>query len=109
MAWKKSLQEAVDRGASGFTPDLVRLDDRCELGKFLNDEVSAEWRKKSHFLNIKVLHLEFHLAAAEVLEFALAGKKVEGYYSLGPEGMYSRVSAALITAIKAWEEDPESV
>jgi hypothetical protein len=60
--WKVRLREAI-RG--GHARDLRHMDpgneDCCELTGLLHDEAS------------RILHRQFHAAAAEILEIALAG------------------------------------
>jgi hypothetical protein len=79
--------------------------------------INANWAKRcatlfsqdvqmtSHFMTIKVLHADFHMAASEVLRMALAGEKGMAASLLEANGQYTRASSALVLAIKAWEED----
>lgn len=105
LAWKERLLKAVESGQSEFKPKLVRRDDECELGKTLHRSFSQDAQMTSHFMMIKVLHADFHMAASEVLRMAMAGEKGMAASLLEANGLYTRVSSALILAIKAWEED----
>ncbi len=103
--WKFRLREAIRTGKSEWTVEKVRPDDQCEFGKWLNslplsDRMMKEWRE------VKALHTQFHLAAAGVLESALAGRGTEATAAMAPGGTFADVSTRLVKIISDWKKTP---
>jgi len=101
--WKFRLREAIRTGQSEWTVERVRLDDLCEFGKWLNslplsDRMMKEWRE------VKALHTKFHVAAAEVLEPALAGRRSEADTAMAPGGTFADISMKLVRIITDWKK-----
>jgi len=101
--WKFRLREAIRTGESEWTVEKVRPDDQCEFGKWLNalplaERMMKEWRE------VKDLHAKFHLAAADVLDSALAGRKSEASTAMAPGGTFADVSTKLVKIISDWKK-----
>lgn len=101
--WKFRLREAIRTGQSEWTVEKVRPDDQCEFGKWLNslpltDRMMKEWRE------VKALHAQFHVAAAGVLESALAGRTSEAAAAMAPGGTFADVSTKLVRIITDWKK-----
>jgi len=101
--WKFRLREAIRTGQSEWTVEKVRPDDLCEFGKWLNslplsDRMMKEWRE------VKVLHAQFHVAAAGVLESALGAHKSEADAAMAPGGTFADVSTRLVRIITDWKK-----
>jgi len=100
--WKARLRQAVDSGSSEFKVDVVRLDDRCDFGRWLYGEARQVHGSDSQFELVRKLHAEFHVEAAKVLGHAMAGNKGQAEASMGIGGQFSRVSSSLIGALAKW-------
>ncbi len=101
--WKFRLREAIKTGQSEWAVETVRPDDSCEFGKWLNslslaDRMMKEWRE------VKTLHAKFHVAAADVLTSAIAGRKSEADTAMAPGGAFADVSTKLVKAITEWKK-----
>ena len=101
--WKFRLREAIKTGQSEWTVDNVRPDDLCEFGKWLNslplaDRMAKEWKEA------KMLHAKFHVAAADVLNLALAHHQVEAGDSMAPGGAFTDISTKLVRLLTEWKK-----
>jgi hypothetical protein len=101
--WKFRLREAIKTGQSEWAVENVRPDDQCEFGKWLNslslaDRMRKEWRE------VKALHAKFHVAAADVLASAIAGRKTEADNAMAAGGAFAEVSSRLVRAITDWKK-----
>lgn len=101
--WKKRLQEAISTGKSEFQADEVKKDNGCQFGKWLY-AVTGDIVKSEDYIKVKSLHAEFHKVAAEILEFALTGKKEEALKKLQPGGGYGSISGKLVIALNNWKD-----
>lgn len=101
-AWKLRLRTAINTGRSDAKPSEVRCDDRCELGQWLHGPaMDAQTRSGLPFQVTKRLHAEFHSTAADVLTFALDGRKDEASSLL--EGDFTARSEKLVRALTKWK------
>ena len=101
--WKFRLREAIRTGQSEWKVENIRPDDQCEFGTWLNtlplsDRMMNEWRE------VKTLHAKFHVAAADVLESAIAGRKSEAATAMAPGGTFADVSMRLVRIITDWKK-----
>jgi hypothetical protein len=101
--WKFRLREAIRTGQSEWTVDKVRPDDLCDFGKWLNslplaDRMAKEWKEA------RTLHARFHIAAADVLDSALAGRKSEAESAMAPGGPFADVSTKLVRLLTDWKK-----
>jgi hypothetical protein len=99
--WKRRLNEAIDSGSSEWTVSEVRADDRCEFGKWLNTLCDLE-KSSDSCLHLRSLHTEFHHAASEVLELALAGKKDDARAAMSPGNRFNQTSTELVLTLGEW-------
>jgi hypothetical protein len=73
--WKlRLLSEVRKNNACALDPDLVSLDDRCALGKWIHDEMSAI-APPPNFNNLRARHAEFHQAAGKLIALIRQGQK----------------------------------
>jgi hypothetical protein len=103
--WKLRLKEAIDTGKSEWKVADVRTDQACELGNWLSTLPVAQ-RLSRHYEKVRTFHADFHKAAADVLELALAGRKDEALAAIAFGSRFLAVSSNLVLAITAWREDP---
>jgi hypothetical protein len=101
-AWKVRLAQAIESGSSEFSPETVRLDDQCPLGKWLVGVSDPALRQGDHFATVRRLHAQFHLAAASVLLLALSGKKPQARAAMEPGSEFATTSTRLTLALTAW-------
>ena len=98
--WKARLNKAIETGSSEFVVDVVRLDDRCDFGKWLHGQAGST---DPHYVEVKRLHAEFHTEAARILALAVGGKPAEATAAMAPRTPFTRASASLVLALTAWE------
>lgn len=102
--WKYRLKQAITTGTSEWTVPTVRVDDRCEFGQWLRSIPSAE-QHCDHWRTVKARHGEFHRAAADVLDMALAGRRDDAEAAIAPHSRFAEVSKKLTLAMMAWKND----
>ncbi len=100
--WKHFLREATQNHRSEQSVAEIRSDVDCEFGQWLDALPEAD-RQSPHWQKVRTLHAEFHLAAARVLELALAGREREAQVELGTTGSFTRVSSELTVAMADWK------
>jgi hypothetical protein len=100
-AWKVRLAQAIETGSSEFLPSAVSKDDQCALGKWLYVDIDPVL-KSDPYDTIRKLHADFHLAAAGVLDMALAGRKAEAQAAMDTGHDFGRASTRLTLALTAW-------
>lgn len=98
--WKKRLAEAIDTGESEWTPDFVRSCNNCQFGQWL--ETIPDDLRDAMYESVDKLHREFHLAAAEVLELALAGSQKEARGRTAINSDFAKASMYLVQALGEW-------
>lgn len=101
--WKFRLTEAIDTGASEFDPDTVKFDDRCEFGKWLHEETSAEERGGEHYRKIVELHAKFHTMASAILREAVAGDKDHARELIAAGSDYAALSSQMTLSLMDWK------
>jgi methyl-accepting chemotaxis protein len=101
--WKYRLMEAIDAGKSQWRVGDVRTDNSCEFGKWLS-ALPLSLRLSEHSQKVRALHAEFHGLAADVLELALAGRKVEATAAMAPRSRFATASSNPTMAVMAWKE-----
>ena len=102
--WKFRLRQAIKTGQSEWTSDGVRKDDQCEFGKWLRSIPAGEQRDE-HWKAVLDRHAEFHKAAADVLELALAGRRSEAEQAIDPGSRFAEASKGLTLAMMAWKDE----
>jgi len=101
--WKHRITDAINTGKSEWSPPLVRQDNQCEFGKWLH-ACQAGDKTPVHYDKVKELHAQFHKAAADVLQLALAGKKAEAEAAIALKSEYKMASSALTSQMMAWKK-----
>jgi len=101
--WKTRLKSAIQTGKFDLTPAEIRVDNRCEFGKWLYgpDFSSADKTTKNYRAAVD-LHAKFHQEAARVVEWATSGRKDEAEKAMGLEGNYTKASSALTKELVEW-------
>ena len=102
--WKARLITAIETGKSDFTPDNVKVDDKCAFGKWFHS-LSGEDLKSPYYNEVKELHAKFHQIAARILDLAITGKKEEAQTAMGPTSEYMEISTQLILTLGRWKNE----
>jgi hypothetical protein len=96
-ARKDRLSAVIDSGTGDFDPDIVKLPDRYEFGKWLyGDSITEELRSTGLYKTAEDLHAKFHVQASKILVLALEGDQdaARGLMTAGCE--YDMISSQLI-------------
>jgi hypothetical protein len=101
--WTWRLVQAIKTGESQWTVAEIRADDRCDFGAWLK-QLPVGMRLSERYSHINSLHTEFHEAASDVLELALAGKKEEAKAAIALGSRFTGISTELTMALSDWGE-----
>ncbi len=102
-SWKARLKSAVATGKFDVTPADIKVDNRCEFGKWLyGADFSAADKQTKNYRTAVDLHAKFHQEAAKIVEWATSGHKDEAEKAMGIEGSYTKASSALTKALVEW-------
>jgi hypothetical protein len=99
--WKGRLKDAIQRKPSDLSVAVVRDDHACAFGKWLQS-ADAVTKKSKSYQKCGDLHRRFHLATADVLGLALAGKSAEASQAIAPGSQFFKASIELTQAMMAW-------
>ncbi|HEX5228396.1 MAG TPA: CZB domain-containing protein [Bryobacteraceae bacterium] len=103
--WKGRLRAAIDNGRSDMPVATVRDDHQCSFGRWLfGQELDNQEKKSRHYKICVDLHRRFHLAAADVMALALAGKKQEAAQALEGNRDFKALSTELTRALMVWKD-----
>ena len=100
--WNSRLREAIETGTSDRTAATIQLDDECELGQWLRS-LPPEDRATAYWTEVHDGHRAVHVAAAEVLELALAGRGRDAETAM-EHGDFAKASKQLTLAMKSWQD-----
>ena len=98
--WKERLVQAISDGSSHWTPDFVEPCDNCDFGQWLED--LPEHQRGEHFDGVYKAHKQFHVAAAEVLKYALQKDKETARRMVEPGSAYCDLTADLVVRAGMW-------
>ena len=97
--WKLRLQNYLNGNSTEtLQPELVCLDDRCELGKWLHGPGGQRLGKYPAFSVLVARHKYFHVQASTVVALAHADDKVKATQTL--EGSYRHASNQVVLLLK---------
>ncbi len=98
--WKLHLHRAAEGIPVELVPETARLDDRCDLGRWLHGgadgALGAEERRE-----VMDQHAAFHRVAAVSLEHGLAGRRREARQALEPGSEFLAISSQLVRRLHA--------
>lgn len=92
VMWKQRLTSFLAGSSEELNPDLIRLDDRCALGKWIYGD-GKPMSQLPRYEEVRALHAQFHQYAADVVNLHLSGNTAEAEKLL--QGDYSRLSEKL--------------
>jgi hypothetical protein len=103
--WKARLKSAVASGKFDVSPADVKVDNRCEFGKWLHGpDFLADDKQTQNYRNAIALHAKFHQEAAQVVEWAVSGRKDDAEKAMALEGNYTKASSALTKELVQWRQ-----
>ncbi len=94
--WFVKLQVAINTGMTELDPEIVKIDNNCEFGKWLYGDFPQQQKSTDLFQDIKKLHAEFHQGASKCLNLAINNKKKEDIAIIEKSGELRGISIALI-------------
>lgn len=104
-AWKTRLRNAITSGKLDAPLEVIKADNQCMFGKWLyGPTLSTSEKLTPTFAEIKALHAEFHLCAAQIAALAATGRKDEALGMLEGSGNYTGVSGRLTMALMRWKQ-----
>jgi Chemoreceptor zinc-binding domain len=81
--WKLRLRNYLDgKSTEQLSPDVVCLDDRCDLGKWLHGPGGQRLGKYPAFTMLIARHKYFHVQASTVVALTQAGEKAKAEETL---------------------------
>lgn len=102
-AWRQRLNVAISDGSSDFSVENVKLDNRCEFGKWFYGLPAAQ-RDSEHGRKIQELHAAFHVETARILALALAGQKDKARESMAAGSEFQSISGKLVISLTRWKQ-----
>lgn len=97
--WKLRLQNYLTGNSTeNLQPDIVCLDDRCDLGKWLYGPGGQRLGKYPAFSVLVARHKYFHLQASTVVALVQANDKEQATKTL--EGSYRHASTQVVLLLK---------
>jgi hypothetical protein len=97
--WKLRLQNYLNGNSTeNLQADIVCLDDRCDLGKWLHGPGGQRLGKYPAFAVLVARHKYFHLQASTVVALAQANDKEQATKAL--EGSYRHASIQVVLLLK---------
>ncbi len=108
--WGESLKRAIDTGISNMSVETARDNSICKFGQWIyGDTIPQAAKDLPGYADIVKLHAEFHKRAAEVLQLALAGRKMEALDGLKITSEYATNSIMLRLSLRTWQIDAEKI
>lgn len=102
-AWKVRIHEAIVNGRSDFQPEIVRLDNACDFGKWLYS-LSEEERAGEYWEKVNLIHAKFHATAAQILKLAVEERAKEALALMTDlKGEYVTSSILLTNTLQEWK------
>jgi hypothetical protein len=102
--WKERLANAIASGTSDFDPEVVKLPDRCEFGKWLyGSDISPDAKGSDYYRKALDLHAQFHVEAATVLSLALQGDQAQAKTLMAPGSKFDSLSTTLTELLNEWK------
>lgn len=95
--WKLRLQDYLDgKSSEALKPEVVCLDDRCDLGQWLHGPGKMRLGAYPAFSVLLARHQYFHAQASSVVALAQAGQKDKATQTLGSSYRYASNQVLLL-------------
>lgn len=97
--WKLRLQNYLNGNSTEtLQPEVICLDDRCDLGKWLHGPGGQRLGKYPAFSVLVARHKYFHVQASNVVALAQTNDKAKATQTL--EGSYRHASSQVVLLLK---------
>lgn len=97
--WKLRLQNYLNGNSTEtLQPEVICLDDRCDLGKWLHGPGGQRLGKYPAFSVLVARHKYFHVQASNVVALAQTNDKAKAIQTL--EGSYRHASSQVVLLLK---------
>lgn len=97
--WKLRLQNYLDgRSQEDLRPEVICLDDRCDLGKWLHGPGRERLGKYPAFTVLVARHKYFHIQAPSVVALAQTGEREKAQSLI--DGAYRHASNQVVLLLK---------
>lgn len=101
--WQHRLQSYLDgQSTEPLSAEVICLDDRCELGKWMHGPGKAQLGRFPGFTALHGHHKMFHYAASNVVALAKAGKAADAKAML--KGQFAKFSRELLVDLDLLNE-----
>lgn len=101
--WKLRLKNYVDgKSTETLQPEVICLDDRCDLGKWLHGPGGQRLGKYPAFALLVARHKYFHVQASSVVAFAQADEKAKANKVLGDT--YEMASRQVVSLLQQFKQ-----
>lgn len=100
--WVSILRRAIAQRCCEHTVAAIRDAGNCEIGRWLNDEISPEFRATELYSSTHRTHERFHEEAAGVLRLALAGDKPAALARMERGGTFFLAAANMRSVLYEW-------
>lgn len=99
-SWKRKLKTYLEKPDGSLKPEEIGVDNKCELGQWIGGE-GRQYSKMTEFTTLTAAHTRFHKAAAELVQKANSGEKVDGEVALGARSAFSELTNEVVSCITA--------
>ena len=97
--WKLRLQNYLNgQSTETLQPEIICLDDRCDLGKWLHGPGGQRLGRYPAFSMLVARHKYFHIQASSVVALAQANEKDKATQAL--DGSYRHASTQVVLLLK---------
>jgi hypothetical protein len=96
--WKRKLSGYIATPDGSLKPEVVCLDNKCDLGKWIYSD-GSKFSADAEYKTLKEQHAKFHIAASEVIKKVDSGISVSEEVQLGGSSDFSSSSSAVVLAI----------
>ncbi|CUH85823.1 hypothetical protein TM5383_03066 [Thalassovita mediterranea] len=100
-AWKQRMVRAVANKNTHIAIDELRMAEVSEFGRFLMD-LPLALQSSENLAEVRRLHADLHVAAAEVAFLVKQGKHAEARAAIS-NGAFPQISGALNQALVRWQ------
>ena len=95
--WKLRLQAVIEsKSQEKLDPDVLCLDDQCDLGKWIYGEGGRQFGGERKFADLRDKHAYFHVCAGRVLSLVQSGHKDQAIGEISPGGDFAQASWEVI-------------
>jgi hypothetical protein len=100
---KDCLRQSMETGVCNPPSTVIRSETMCEFGKWLDSsDLSIEISSSPHYANMRKIHIDFHTAAADVMELVEKGEIEQAQQMMLIDGDYTIQANNLRSEFLSW-------